>query len=456
MKMDKDMKEVDQEYIDTFIRNLSINVNVPEETLKSQLTTALSEMQSQFPTQAINIIKFKALMKLKVDYKRRLVGKADPFIGIIIGADSARDPLTNLRDSQLQRYVTAKQQSDIAGDPTILEKEFTAEVIKLDIDSGQIIPLWPKFKKDGSPNKLAGTPMPNKEDSLIRVVYGIATPADKKEAKGFVLELRGKSCDSKLFIGEAVSFTAINKTQPTDTTYQLSSSYTEFLPCKNDYLQEGINKFGVAGLAEKMFKDCIMTWTDINNWIAEKKANPQSDPVPEKFKRGLAILPESMCVYQNLSPDAKGRIKINLCSVSESWEDTTVMCLAEKSLANSIDFAQNSKVLVAGRPWIPTPEKAEDNINMVMMTSGIFAYPGWRIPRVDTKPLAPDNVMQVAEAKGAVKVASQSNSNIASYKTDGTSNGGSCGSGITGGQAQPVPSVIVSDEIDEQDLMDKW
>jgi len=379
----------------SFLKDWSLKLNVVEDVLAKQFEQAKNEMQSHFPNQSPEVIFEKAKLKLKVDHKRAFLSGAVPFIGIVIGSESPRDPLTRIRQNQLGRYEKAKEQSDKMSDPSILQREIDNQVVRIDSDE-KVVPLWPKLKSNGEPNKLAGKDLPEPENSMVQTIYAIGTPVDKKSAKGIVLELRGKACGQNLHKGKIVSFKAMNRTKADSKLYELSTNQTEFVLTNDEYMETGLEKVenGLIGMIKKCFADNLVDWNDINKWVAEKKANPKKDVVPDKYKNEVMILEDSMCVYQNFNPDAKNRIKINLCGTGDDVEDVTILCLADKQLDDSIDFAQNSKVIAIGRPWLPEPNPETGDMTFFLMTSGMFAYPEWKIPRVDTKKLSEKELLQ--------------------------------------------------------------
>ena len=172
-------------------------------------------------------------------------------------------------------------------------------------------------------------------------------------------------------------------------------------------MQEGISKLGITGLILAFFKDRIATWADIAEWIALKKRNPSSDPIPEKFKRGIMILPDSACIYQNFNENQKNRITLNICNRNtESIDDMAVLCLADKSLDESIDFAQDSEVIAIGRPWLPEP-KEDAELNLILMTCGMFAYPDGKIPRVSTEQLNESKTLQEKPKEAKIVTATE-------------------------------------------------
>jgi len=382
-----------------FLKEWALKLNVTEEVLGKNFELAKAEMKAYFPNQSEETIFEKAKMKLKVDYKKQFLSNAVPFIGIIIGSETARDPFGLIRKNQLDRYLKAKEQADMTGDQTILQKEIDNKVVRINEKRvgekkiEEVIPLWPKFKNNGEPSKVAGNDMPPVEDSLSQTVYGIGTKAGEDKAKGFTLELKGGACGQDLHEGKVVSFRAINKTQPSDALLKLSTNRTEFIETESAFLTEGLEKIGLTGMITSFFENNIATWADVKGWVSEKIENPDKDVIPEKFTRGFMVLIDSLCVYQNFTPDQKHRIKISICSTDDEADDITVLCLANEKLEESIDFVQNSKVITIGRPWLPKPREEDETPNLIFMTSGMFAYDDWKIPRIEgIKPLNPEAV----------------------------------------------------------------
>lgn len=377
---------------ENFLRRWSEQLNVREEDLQLQYEAAKQEMESHFPNQSTEVIAEKAMMKMKIDYKSQFASSTISFVGILIGSDSIRDPLTKTREMQMSIYNQAKETSDRTGDYSHIQKVLDEKIVRLD-GNGLPVPLWSRYKKDGGANKLAGKDISPPEISQIRTVYGVGTSLDKNDAKGFILELKGKMCKQPLPMGKMVRFKAYNRTQLKDNLYLLDTYDTEFISIENSYMQEGIDLLGLPKIILDFFKDYIITWSDINSWMEEKKNNPHKDVIPEKFKYKTLIIDASMCIYQNFEPDQKDRIKINICDTSDDVEGITSLCLMDKSLDDMIDFSKGSKVIVIGRPWIPEKKKEEDNLNFIFMTSGVLAYPDWKISRIDAVKLAPENII---------------------------------------------------------------
>ena len=386
-----------------FLESWSTKLNVSAKKLKDDFEKAKQEMQSLFPSQKEEIIFEKAKLKLKVDYKRSFMSSAVPFVGIVVANESPRDPLVNIRAKQLEIYEKAKQKSAETGDAKIVDNIVKRGIVR--IAEGVVIPLWPKLKKDGQPNKLAGKDLPQPADSQMQVVYGIGTPFGKEEPKGFVLELRGRACNQEFYKGKIVSFKAIDKSEKNSAIYKLSTNQTDFIETEDKHMQEGINKLGITGLVEHFFKNKIATWQEMNDWVIQKKNNPQANPIPEKYN-DIMVIPQSMCVYQNFNTDAKGRIKISLCGISDDIQDITMLCLADASLEKSIDFAQNSKVVAIGRPWLP-PANDRGEVTMILMTSGMYAYPDWKVPRVNAKKVGEKEILQEEKPAAPVEVAKE-------------------------------------------------
>ena len=383
-----------------FIPIWAKKLNTTEDELKKKFELAKEEMKSYFPNQSEETIFEKAKMKLKVDYKKRFLSSATSFVGIVISSDKSRDPFAKIKQNQLDRYLKAKEQADQTGDQSLIQKEIDAKVVKIDVKTGEVIPLWPKLKKDGTKSKMAGKEFETEERSQVQTVYGIAAKEGTEDAKGFVLELKGLSCNQELHEGKIVNFRAMNKTQPTDSLLQLTTYATEFVPTESKYFEEGLEKIGLTGMITTFFKDNIATWEDVKNWVMEKTDNPEKETVPEKFSKGIMVLVDSLCVYQNFTPDQKNRIKINICSTDDDADDITVLCLADEKLEKSIDFAHNSKVVAIGRPWLPKPREEDEMPNLLLMTTGMFAYDDWKIPRVEgIMPLKPENVTSSQETK---------------------------------------------------------
>jgi hypothetical protein len=385
-----------------FIKDWSVKINIPEDVLVKEYEMNIKEMRSYFPNQSDDAIAEKAKSKLKTDHLRKFTSNAETFDVVVLSYDAPRDNWARIKESQIEIYKSAEERAEKEGNKEIVEQVLRNKVVTIDPKTKEIIPLGPKFKRDGTPSKMFGKELPSTEDSLSQTVYGIATPVDKKEARGMILELRGKACSDNIPAGKILSVSAINKTKPEDKNYMLSTNQTDFIERTNEYLQEGINKFGITGLTEKFFSDYLATWEDIRGWMASKTIKPSEDPIPEKYKSNLMVLKDSLCIYQNFSADDKNRIKINICSADSDIDDVTVLCLASKNLDKSIDFAQNSKVLTIGRPWMPPVEEGQE-AGLIIMTSGMFAYPDWKIPRIEAQPVNKEQTIQNKEASEVVK-----------------------------------------------------
>jgi len=390
---------------ETFLEEWSTKLNVPVEKLKQEFELAKGEMQSHFPNQAPEALFEKAKFKLKVQYKRAFMSNAIPLVGIVIASDAPRDMWGNIRAKQMARYEKAKDEALKTGDESILQAEFDNKVVRLaEVEKdGQmvevIIPLCPRNKSNGEPSKVAGNDIPETEDSQTQLVYGICTPVGKTEARGFILELRGQACNQELHEGKIVNFKALKRAFETDKPkepYNLYTNATEFIPTDDAYIKEGLEKLGgINGMITHFFSNNIATWADVNAWFKAKKEDPKCEPIPEKFSNNIMILPDSLCQYQNFQADAKNRIKLNICGMGDDVEDVTILCLADKKLDASIDFAQDSKVIALGRPFLPPP-KEDGSMVFMLMTSGMFAYPDWKIPRVDVEKLSEKELMQKA------------------------------------------------------------
>lgn len=377
-----------------FLQQWAVKLGVSNEELKQRFDKARQELKSIFPNQSDEIIFEKAKLQLKVDYKRRMMSNATSFVGVVIASDSPRDPLEKMRAKQIERYEKAKEMTEKDGNQAHINQVLTSQAVRIDEVSGNVIPLWPKVKSDGQPNKLAGKDMPKPEESMIRTVYGIATPADKQEGKGFVLELRGSACNVALHEGKTVNFRAINKSQDNNSIYSLSTNQAEFIPTKNDFLDNQIQQHGMTKIIELSFPKNIVSWDQITQWAAAKKQKPSVNPVPEHIRNSLVVLQDNVVIYQNFVPNKNGKIRMTVSNGKsiDNLDDATITCLADTNISNSIDFAHGSKVMILGRLWIPNPDEETKEVNPVMMMSGAFAYNKWKIPQVDAKKLGDHNL----------------------------------------------------------------
>ena len=146
-------------------------------------------------------------------------------------------------------------------------------------------------------------------------------------------------------------------------------------------MEEGLKELnGAAGMIAEIYKNNIITWKDIKSWVEMKKSNPAENPIPDKFKNSIMVLDESICTYQNFEPDTKQRLKFNICSALDDLDDLTALCLLPEGLSDSIDFSQDSKVVTIGRVWLPDPNPETGDVNIIIMTSGMYAYEDWKMP----------------------------------------------------------------------------
>lgn len=381
----------------SFVKEWAVELNMSEEQVQKKFDAALKEMQSMFPKQDAETLALKAKFKVKVDHKRLSMSSELPFVGVVLASDEPRDTFVTVRNDQLAKYQAAKEEATKTGDDEILQNCLKNKYVRLEKDENgneKVIPLWPKTKRDGTPSKVAGKDMPTSEESMSRTVYGFCTPAGKQETKGFILELKGEAYKNDLHEGSVVSFKSLDKSEEGSSLYSLQSYRTEFIPTEDAHMQEGLTKLGLHGIVKKFFGDRFVTWDMINEWVAKKKDNPKDEVVPDKFRNGLTVIPESLCVYQNFSPDAKDRIKLHLTGMTDNVDDTTIRCLIDKRFDKVIDFAVNSKVLALGRLWIPAPQKEGQEVGVMLWTSGVFAYSDWKIPRVDIKKMSEKELMQ--------------------------------------------------------------
>ena len=382
-----------------FLKEWAIKLNVEANILAQNFDDALKEMENFFPDQSEETIFEKAKMKLKADYKRKFLTSAVPFIGMVIGATNISDNMEKTRNKQFEIYLKAKDESEKQGDKTILDKVFTNKIVKINEETKEIEPLWPKYKTDGTLSKVYGKPIPPTEETQSKMVFGVAVKGDSEIVQAFKLTLKGQSCNADLKLGKVTSFKAIDKSEKTDTMFTLETNRTDFISCKHEKIDSGLQRVGITGIIKTFFKDCITNWTDIKRWVKEKNDNPLNKPIPKKFTgfNSMMVIP-AMCIYQNFTPDSNGRIKIILSDTNaDDLDDTNVLCLLDKSLDKTIDFSIDSKVMVIGKPWLPTP-KDDKPSNFIFLTSAIFAFPDWKIPRVqNVKPITPENLSSKAE-----------------------------------------------------------
>ncbi|MFW6246656.1 MAG: hypothetical protein ACOC22_00575 [bacterium] len=381
------------ENIDEFIKKNSEKLKISEEKLREDFEKAKQEIEKDFGNQPEDVKLEKAKMKLKIMYKNVATSNTESFVGVIVAVDAPRDQWEYIRNQQMNVYRKALEEAQKTGDETKVNMMFEKQVVGKD-ENGNIYPMWPKMKKDGTPSKMAGKPIPSPEESIIQSVYGIAVKENDSSPKGFVLELRNEACDKELPVGKVVTFRAFDRTKDESELFDLVSSKTDFLEKESEFFNEGLNKLGLAGMVERYFANYIVNWDTINAWVKKRLANPDENPIEEPNK--LQVIPNSLCVYQNFAPNEKGNIKMNICSISDdiSDDDTTALCIANENFSKYIDFGPESKIIVMGRLWIPVPKEDQNDVDPVVKMSGAIAYDNWKVPRNDTaKEVTEDDVV---------------------------------------------------------------
>lgn len=384
-----------------FITELAKKVNSTPEKLLKELEEAKQELASLHPNQSDETLNEKAKTLLKVKYRRSLSSSAATFEGIVAGWDEPRDLMKKLRDGQLKKYDEAREKANQTGDSSVLDVVFSSKVVEKGSD-GKIYALYPKIKQDGSAYKKAGERIPLPQEAQVQHVWGICVKADQTDPHAFDLELKGEGCNPEFVSGKIVRFKAMDHTEKElaedkKALWNLSSNKTEFVPCENAFLEEGVKRKGLPKLLMSMFPSRVVTWETLNSWIQAKKENPSDEPVPESLRQGFIMVPDSLCVRQNWVPNAKGKVNLNFCSHSEDILDGDMLAQAMSSMDKHIAFAQNSNALVLGRPWIMNPDERTGKVTAFMTLFGAHGYPDWTFPRVQAQKLSEKDLMQTTK-----------------------------------------------------------
>jgi hypothetical protein len=323
------------------------------------------------------------------------MGKSETFKGILVSVETPRDLWGTKRKASMAAFEKLKSEGRD-------QEAFATKLVGYD-KMGNIVPLCPPLKSDGQPSKKAGEPMPAPEESQMQNIFGITykSAADKKVPCAFVLEVQGPSCITTFSNNVVYEFQAINKTEEGQKVMSLKTNNTTFKPSSDDFLSQGIAKYGIPVMVEKLFSEMTITQKDL-------QAFETIGEIPDNYKRGV-IVKNAAVTYINLQPNDKGNIKLNIerkINLDDPNDvplpdERATMCIIKDGSIN-IDFAPGSVVMVAGRASIMPPRNPNEKGTLLMMTSNVIPYPNAHIKAQPAQKYTPADVPE--EAPKAVVV----------------------------------------------------
>jgi hypothetical protein len=381
-----------------------------EEEVEKAYKEIYEFVNTQFKNATEEVKNNKILNSLRAKFMPTFGANTKTYKGIAISVSEQQDAHRFQRFSQLKVYNDTKKQAEEQGDITILEdlygkvvsvqmkktenglevaKDANGEPILNYDKNGNVIPLFPYYKKDGNKSAMAGKELPAIEDSMIRVVEGICYQEGKKpeeDLKTFVLKLSGKAIDNIPPFGKIISFKCGGKEW--NDTYQLNSGVTDFVETEDDYLQQGINSVGIEGIVEKYYEDNILTYDIIEKAKQDFVENPNENPIPQEL-RYFCIIPDNNCMSQNFVPNDKDKCSMTFCSNKFSLNNTvTIVSGVEPEIANNVEFGPNSTCTIVGRLSIFGKEGDEPMVYFTM--SGAIGKKGEIVERIEAEPLQPE------------------------------------------------------------------
>tara|TARA_Y100000310_G_scaffold267782_1_gene280006 strand:- start:29161 stop:30369 length:1209 start_codon:yes stop_codon:yes gene_type:complete len=386
--------------------NKKINIEVGK--LRDDFKTNYEMLKKALPKDSEEMLEKKALNKLRADYKRKLYSNATHWEGFVLSYGQKRDMNINIRKQLLDRYNEALKTNS-------MEEMIKEKVIRLEEKDGKKIPIFlqPKLKTDGTPSKIAGRDLTSEEDSYMQNVYGVCLPQievkegmEKPKPKPFSLSLQGKTCKDNIPLLTPISFVGIDKSQQGENMYNISSNDTDFIPAQNESLKKALEGDSIQ-LIEKMFNNFTTRQSKFIEWINNNK-------IPPNFTNLTVVKEANLISYS----EARGSKTLIIDDEESPVEErTTTVCKVKEDV--NIDFAEGSKVLVVGRPWLAPPGGSNPTPNVIMLDCMVLPYKDWIIPKVEVKQLGDVGIKpEVKNVYDGVKLEGKSNEVVAKDNDD--------------------------------------
>lgn len=383
------------------LKQLASLFKVSEEKVTEAYNESVEFVNKQFPNASEAVKANKIMTMASTKFRTTMSANTSNYTGIVIGVGPIQDSNNYQRNAQLKLYNDTLKTAEESGDMSSVES-LHGVVVNIGED-GNPIALYPFYKADGTESKMAGKEIPTPENSFIRELYGIAYAEGKdaeKDMQIFKMQLKGKALNNIPPIGKIVSFKAGGKEYKGEL--QLNSSVTDFVEVSDKYLEEGIAAIGVDGVVDQYFKEKIVDYKTIQEWVDTFKADPSKSPVPKELRYNYVVIPNNNCMTQNFEPNDKGKCTLTFCADEFSMDTLiTIIAGATPEIANKIEFTANSTCTIVGQISIFGKPDEEPMIYFTLM--GAIPKKDMWIPRIKAEPLVEEKSTTAPETKEEVK-----------------------------------------------------
>ena len=286
---------------------------------------------------------------------RDLVGNARSpaiaFEGIIIGAGSTRDLMSNIRQQAIEAYNANQAQALASGTVKLID--------------GKVTPMDNRKEINGTPNKRFGEPRP--EHAYLReIILAVRMPGEQKFTAG-KLTLRGDQCSLGIPMGKLVKFRALGELDTKTGEFSLrSSTTTQFEITQATPTEEVLEIIETAFAAHaKTLGECMAYHKSLQN-------------TPEFWDR--YVVTEGTVSYIKFATDPeKNHLIVLDDDTLEAGQSVTVWI--PNSLRHLIDFGRDSVVTVVaqtsiGKGWDREKRVQTDEERLMLNGFSIFGKPG--------------------------------------------------------------------------------
>ena len=332
-----------KEEIQAKLKKWSEITNIEYNEILNMFSENFKALQEIYPNLDKDILIKKALLKTKTNIKTKLLGFSgltEEYIFYCIGVSNIRDPLQPLRESVMEKFRQYLKEG-------LEDRAFREGIVKKVGEN--IIPLYPKTRRDGQPSKLAGEPIPQPPESLAQTVIGIGKSVNSNELNGMVLELRGQATSNQIQPYKSYKVSAVNFTKDS-RILDIRTRQSKPVECEFDY------DFNNGEDIRKYFGENIVQLNEIKNWVSNNQ-------IPDKYAR-LTIVDNVICSFpSDLSVSARGNTIINFDSGDFDLDEKPFLLrgVLSEELIKYIDFPEMTEVMAIGQPWLVKSKDEEGN-----------------------------------------------------------------------------------------------
>jgi len=336
------------EYLKKWSEKLSLSV----EEIQNEFNKFADEEKNIHPDLSEEERNKRALQRLALIYKKQLRSPAIGFEGIIIGIGDCIDIVAKQKREAIELYKTDPQ--------TAINDGITNE---------EGVPLDTRREwANGKANNSYGKPLP--DNNFLRNVFGIAVKSKISDAtnipKLFTMTINGqKATDENIPTFKPLRFMAIDKSQQPNTYKLNASQFTNFT----------VDDKMILPNFKTLISSCceVVKLSELESYHTLNK---------EDFNRIVII--EGDVSMVNLEPTMTGS-RVMYVEDGEALEDLDakgLTCWLPERI--NVDFAEGSKVLIAGRTAQGKKKDELGNItdelgDITMNVYGLYALPEYKI-----------------------------------------------------------------------------